>query len=77
VPVLRPTHWRVQERIFEAAGFAFSHQEGDHRIYKKPGAARPVVIKQVRDVPVAEIMSNMRSAGMSRQRYFELLERVR
>jgi hypothetical protein len=39
----------------------------------KPGARRPVVIPQYREVPEFIIKNNMRSANMSRERYFELL----
>lgn len=44
----------------------------------KPGVARPVVIKtSPRKVPVTHIRTNMTTAGMSRDRYFALLEQVR
>jgi len=40
----------------------------------KPGVKRPVVIKTgSKKVPVAHIRTNMTTAGMSRERYFELL----
>jgi hypothetical protein len=43
----------------------------------KPGVKRPLVIKRSpRDVPVAHIRTNLTTANMSRDRYFELLERA-
>lgn len=68
-----PTHWRVQERVFLAEGFAFRRQEGSHRAYVKPGINRPVVIPTYGQVPVSIIRANMKTAGMSRERYLELL----
>ena len=76
MPAVRPTDWRKQERIFEAVGFTYSRKHGDHRIYHRPGVERPVVIPEWSAVPVSFIMANMRTAGMSRQRYLELLASV-
>ena len=43
----------------------------------KAGASRPLVIKtSPRNVPIAHIRTNMTTAGMSRERFFELLEQV-
>ena len=41
----------------------------------KPGVRRPVVIKtSPGEVPVTHILTNMRTAGMSRETYFRLLD---
>ena len=43
----------------------------------KPGVRRPIVVKtSPRFVAVPHIRNNMRTAGMSRERYFRLLEQV-
>jgi predicted RNA binding protein YcfA (HicA-like mRNA interferase family) len=77
VPKLAPTSWQVQEAIFLADGFRFVRQVGSHRAYGKAGVLRPVVIPACPAVPVSIIRNNMRTAGMTRERYFELLERLR
>ena len=47
-------------------------------ILTKPGVKRPVVIKKShKDVPVTHILTNLRTAGIRRERYFELLDRVK
>lgn len=76
MPKLVPTHWRVQEAIFLGDGFRFVRQVGSHRAYVKPGVPRPVVIPTYPAVPVSIIRNNMRTAGMSRERYLQLLEIV-
>jgi len=44
----------------------------------KPGVIRPVVIKtSPHQVPVTHIRTNLTTAGLSRERYFELLEQVK
>ena len=78
MPRITPIHYRALIRVFESEGFTISRQKGDHIVMTKPGIPRPVVIKtSPRRVPVTHIRTNMTTAGMSRERYFELLERVR
>jgi len=42
-------------------------------IFTKPGVLRPVVIPKYAAVPVFIIKNNLRTSGMSRERFFELL----
>ena len=74
MPRITPIHWKVLERVFLCAGFRFARQQGSHRSYIKPGIARPVVIPTYDAVPVAIIVSNLRTAGITREEYFRLLE---
>ena len=46
-------------------------------IFTKPGVLRPVVVPKYKSIPVFIIKNNLRSAGMSRERYFELLAQCR
>ncbi len=50
--------------------------EGDHFVYVKPGVPRPVVIPEWDAIPVFIIKNNLRTAGMTREQYFELMEQV-
>ncbi len=69
-------HWTVLEKVSLMDGWQFGRQEGSHRSYVKSGVARPIVIPAYRDVPVSIIRNLMRTANMSRERYFELLSQV-
>jgi predicted RNA binding protein YcfA (HicA-like mRNA interferase family) len=60
--------------VLEADGFRLIRQEGDHLIYTKAGVLRPVVIPKYSSVPVFIIKNNLRTASISRERYFELLK---
>ena len=73
---LAPVHWTVLEKIFLLDGWRFDRQEGSHRSYVKPGVARPVVIPTYRALPISIIRNNMRTANLSRERYFALLSEV-
>ena len=59
--------------MFGADGFRCVREEGDHIVFTKSGVIRPVVIPRYAAVPVFIIKNNLRTAGMSRDRYFELL----
>ena len=70
---LAPTDWRTLVRVFEADGFTRDRTTGSHVALSKPGIARPVIIPKYARVGLDIIRNNMRTAGMSRERYFELL----
>jgi predicted RNA binding protein YcfA (HicA-like mRNA interferase family) len=75
---LLPVHYSTLIRIFELEGFSVRRKRGDHVIMTKPGTKRPVVIKtSPRLVPVTHIRTNMTTSGMSRERYFDLLEKAK
>jgi len=70
---LTPVHWKTLECVFLKDGFTFERQHGDHRSYVKPGILRPVIIPTYREISVQIIQANLRTAGMTRERYLELL----
>ena len=77
MPRLTPVDWRTLERVFLAAGFRFVRHEGSHRSYVREGVSRPIVIPAYAEVPVFIIRNNLKTAGLSRDDYFRLLEQVR
>ena len=74
MPRITPVHWKDLESVFLACGFRFARQEGSHRSYVKAGNLRPIVIPTYVDVPVSIIRSNLKTAGISREEYFRLLQ---
>jgi predicted RNA binding protein YcfA (HicA-like mRNA interferase family) len=75
MPRITPISWQAFERVFVAAGFSFARQEGSHRSYVKPGLLRPIVIPAYKQIPVSIIRNNLKTAGISRDEYFRLLEK--
>ncbi|MCP5054833.1 MAG: type II toxin-antitoxin system HicA family toxin [bacterium] len=74
---ITPVRYQLLIKLFELDGFTVKRTRGDHIMMTKPGIKRPLVIKtSPRKVPVTHIRTNMTTAGMSRERYFELLEQV-
>jgi len=76
MPAVKPTTYQIQVKIFEAAGCIYVRTQGDHLIYRCPGSIRPVIIPKYREVPVFVIQNNMKVIGMSRETYFQLLEKI-
>ena len=73
---LSPVSYKKLVRVFELDGFRCVREEGDHMVLTKPGVLRPVVIPKYVAVPVFIIKNNLRTAGMSRERYFQLLNKA-
>jgi predicted RNA binding protein YcfA (HicA-like mRNA interferase family) len=76
MPRITPIPAKRLKRVFEKAGFKCDRTEGDHFVYTKRGVIRPIVIPDWQEVPVFIIKNNLRSAGISREEYFRLLEKV-
>lgn len=78
MPKIIPLNYKKLVQVFEAEGFTISRTKGDHISMTKPGIKRPLVIKtSPRNVVVTHIRTNLTTAGISRERYFELLEKVK
>ncbi|MBI3468538.1 MAG: type II toxin-antitoxin system HicA family toxin [Planctomycetes bacterium] len=76
MPRITPIPARRLRRVFELAGFVCVRTEGDHHVFSKEGVARPVVIPDYDEVPVFIIRNNLRTAGISREEYFQLLKQT-
>lgn len=77
MPALKPVDWQTLARVFELDGFTRDRVKGSHLCMTKPGVLRPLVIPMKKEVGREVIKSNLRTAGMSRQRYFQRLRQVR
>lgn len=76
MPRITPTDWQTQVKIFEADGFTLAREKGSHLAFTKPGIIRPVIIPKYSEIGIKIIRGNMRTAGMSRERYFELVTSI-
>ena len=76
MPRITPLPASKLRKVMEKAGFKCVRIEGDHFVYVKSGFPRPVVIPDWDEVPVFIIKNNLRTAGLSRDDYFTLLDQV-
>jgi predicted RNA binding protein YcfA (HicA-like mRNA interferase family) len=73
---IAPLPYRKIVRILELEGFTLARERGDHLVFTKPGILRPVVVPRYDPLPIFTIKNVLRTARISRERYFELLEQV-
>ncbi len=73
---LYPTTWRTQLKIFEIFGCTYIRKKGSHHILRCPKAKRAVVIPEYDEIDIDIIKSNMQTAGMTREIYFELMDQL-
>lgn len=70
---LTPVHWRKLVSVFLKDGFDKERETGSHIVLAKPGILRPVIIPKYNDIGIDIIRSNLKTARMSRDKYFKLL----
>ena len=73
---ITPIDWKTLMKIFEAFGCKYKRKHGSHHILCYPGAKRVVVIPEYDEVDVEIIKNNMRTVGMTREQYFDLLKKI-
>jgi predicted RNA binding protein YcfA (HicA-like mRNA interferase family) len=76
MPKIYPTDWKTQLKIFVSYGCQYKRKKGSHHILICPDAKRAVVIPEYDEIDIDIIKNNMRTVGMSREEYFNLLETV-
>ena len=75
MPRITPAHWKTLLSIFQLYGCRYKRKKGSHHILIYPTAKRAVVIPEYSEVDTEIIKNNMRTVGMSREEYFELLKK--
>lgn len=73
MPRIAPIPYQQLVRILEREGFVLARERGDHMVFTKPGVPQPVVVPRYNPLPVFIIKNVLRTAQISRERYFELL----
>lgn len=74
MPRIAPTNWKVQMEVFQLYGCIYKRKKGSHHILTHSNAKRAVVIPKYDEIDI--IKNNMRTVGMSRDEYFELLKQI-
>lgn len=77
MPKIVPINYKILLKVFEAEGCRGVRHEGSHVVLTKPGIKRPVVIPTYDQIPVFIIKNCLRTAGISRDRYLELIGQLR
>ncbi|MFC1731039.1 type II toxin-antitoxin system HicA family toxin [candidate division KSB1 bacterium] len=72
MPRITPLDWKTLSCIFKKAGFTLERENKRHLVLSKEGCLRPVIIPKYKDVGIDIIVSNMRSAKMTRKEFLDL-----
>jgi predicted RNA binding protein YcfA (HicA-like mRNA interferase family) len=73
---LLPSDYKTQLKIFQLYGCKYKRKEGSHHVLTYPGAKRAVVIPEYEEIDIEIIKNNMRTVGMTREEYLQLLRKV-
>ncbi len=76
MPKLLASDYKTQLKVFQLYGCEYKRKAGSHHVLTYPGAKRAVVIPEYDEIDVEIIKNNMRTVGMTREKYFELLRQV-
>ncbi|MBI4371824.1 MAG: type II toxin-antitoxin system HicA family toxin [Elusimicrobia bacterium] len=69
-------HWRRFEKFILHVGCHFVRKKGDHRIYWREGLTRPVVFPEERAIRDMIIATNLRTLGMDRREFLDILRNL-
>ncbi len=76
MPAITPVKWKEFEKFLLFVGCEFKRQTGGHRIYKRAGLNRALVVPAHGTIPVFVIRNNLRLLGITPEQYFEILKKI-
>jgi len=71
---LTPIPWNKLVCVFQQLGYKMAGQKGSHIKMEKAGAARPLIIPKYDEVGRDIITTLIRTAGITREAFFSLLD---
>ncbi len=72
---IRAIHWKEFEKFLLHVGCVFKREKGDHRVYSKEGLKRPIIVPRDTSLPPFIILNNLRTLGVSREKYLSFIEK--
>lgn len=69
-------HWKRFDKFVRHVGCRFERMKGDHRVYWRSDLTRPVVFPQDPDIPDFIILKNLKTLGITRQEFLEILRNL-
>lgn len=68
--------WKEFEKFLLYVGCHFKRERGDHRVYRRNGIHRSLVVPRYNPVPAFIIQNNLRILGISWKEFLEILEKI-
>lgn len=76
MPKGKTVSWKKFEKFLDYVGCRFIREKGDHRIYRRDGVKRPLVVPRYDPVPVLIIRNNLKLLNMTWEEFLNILERI-
>ena len=76
MPKIGNISWQKFEKFLFFVGCEFKREKGDHRIYRKTGLNRPVVVPRDKILPEFIILKNLKTLGITRERYLQIINKI-
>ena len=74
MPKLRDLRYQQVIRALQSLGWSIARQKGSHISLVKPGSFRPIVIPAHSPVKLGTLLSNLRTAGISKEQFESALD---
>ena len=74
---LTPIHYGKFTKFLEYIGCEFERQKGSHLIYKRSDLKRPIVFPAHKELSRTVILNNLRTLNISKEKYLEILEKIK
>lgn len=77
MPHLTPVHYGKFCKFLEYIGCQFVRQKGSHLIYRRNDLPRSIVVPEHKELSMTVIMSNLKTLGISKEKYQEIMEKIK
>ena len=77
MPRLTPIHYGKFAKFLEYIGCEFARQEGSHLIYKRSDLLRPIVFPASKELSLTVITNNLRTLNISKEKYLEIIVKIK
>ncbi|HLP44937.1 MAG TPA: type II toxin-antitoxin system HicA family toxin [Candidatus Kapabacteria bacterium] len=76
MPRITPISFQKLIKVFLEIGWEYKKKKASHHILTCPNCKKPVVIPEYNEIDVDIIKNNLRTVGLSKEEYLEILKRV-
>jgi len=66
-------HWKRFEKFLLESECQFKREQGDHRVYTRPGLKRPIILPRYKELPSFIILNNLKLLGISKKDFLKTI----
>ena len=74
---LIPVHYGKFCKFLEYVGCEFVRKTGSHLIYRRNDLPRSIVVPEHKELSMTVIFSNLKTLGISKEKYQEIMEKIK